>query len=211
MDAIGKLLGLGKVGQLAFHPDGVGKGPVGDGAVDGAFAAASEAVVALAGAERVPVEEDVAAAEQVAGEGASLGVGEAGGAAAVVGLEALLVGARQVGGVVDGGGDGIVEAHEARGSQPVALDALQVGARLAGLLGLRHELVERGEGAVGGAEDEGVVARVDVGGDEGGGLGVGAGDGDEVGAWRRGLSTAMSPPEHERGEKREGERVRVRG
>jgi hypothetical protein len=40
------------------------------------------------------------------------------------------------------------------------------------------------EGGVGGAEDVGVVARVDCAGDEGGGFGVGAGDGEEVGSWR---------------------------
>lgn len=183
VDAVGKLGRLLVVGQLALHPDGVAVGPVGDGPADGAVAAAAEAIVALAGARRVPVEADVAAAEELPGDGAGLGVALAGGAPAVGGLEGGLVGG--VGGVVDGGGDGVVEAHEAGVGEPVLLDALEVGAGLAGALGGGHEVVEGGavgEAAVGAAKDEGVVARVDGGGDEGGGLCVGAGDGDEVGA-----------------------------
>ncbi len=178
--ALGKVLGLLEVGQLALHPDGVGVGGVGDGAVDGAITASLEAVVALAGARGLPVEEDVAA-EDAAGDGAGLGVGEdlaLHGGAVLVG-EALGVGARG-----DGLEDGVVEALEPGLGHPLVLDGLQRVARLAGLLGGHHQVVERRQAGVGAAHDEGVVAGVDGGGDERGGLGVGAGDGDEVGACR---------------------------
>lgn len=180
VDAVGKLLGLGKVGQLALHPHGVAVRAVGDGAVDGAVAAALEAVVALAGAGGVPVKVDVLAAEDAAGDGAGLGVALALGLGGVLCLGGGLVADGRGG--VDGGGDGVVEAGEAGGGEPLVLDALQGVARLAGGLGGDHEVVEGLQLGVGGAEDEGVVAGVDGGGDEGGGLGVGAGDGDEVGA-----------------------------
>lgn len=181
MHAVGKLLGLLVVGQLAFHPDGVAVGRVRHGAVDGAVAAALQAVVALARARGVPVEVDVGA-EHGAGGGAGLGVGKAaagdGGAVAVGQGAGVRVGA---GG--DGGQHGVVEAHQAGLREPGVLDGLQRVARLAGALGRRHQVVERLQVRVGAAQDEGVVARVDGGGDEGGGLGVGAGDGEEVGSW----------------------------
>jgi hypothetical protein len=58
---------------------------------------------------------------------------------------------------------------------------LQLGAVLAGRFSVQHQVVERLQGRVGGAEDVVVVARVDCAGDEGCGFGVGAGDGEEVG------------------------------
>ena len=123
MDAVGKLLGLGKVGQLALHPHGVAVRAVGDGAVDGAVAAALEAVVALAGAGGVPVKVDVLAAEDAAGDGAGLGVALALGLGGVLCLGGGLVADGRGG--VDGGGDGVVEAGEAGGGEPLVLDALQ--------------------------------------------------------------------------------------
>ncbi|KAJ6443327.1 protein kinase SNF1 [Purpureocillium lavendulum] len=170
----------GEAADLALHPDGVAVRAVGDGAVDGAVAAALEAVVALTRAGRVPVEEDVLAAEDAAGDGAGLGVALALGLGGVLGLGAGLVGDGRGG--VDGGGDGVVEAREAGGGEPLVLDALQRVARLARRLGRHHQVVQRLELGVGRAEDEGVVARVDGRRDERGGLGVGTGDGDEVAA-----------------------------
>ena len=67
------------------------------------------------------------------------------------------------------------------GFEPVVLDRLEGGPGFPLEFRGEHEVDEREEGGVGGAEDEGVVARVDVGGDQRGGLGVGARD-DEVGA-----------------------------
>jgi hypothetical protein len=178
--ALGKLLGLLIVGQLALHPDRVAVGRIGDGAVDGAVAAALEAVVALAGARRVPVKVDVLA-QDAARDGARLLVGQllAGDGLAVLLGEALGVGQRRRG---DGVDHGIVEALEPGLLDPLVLDGLQRVARLAGLLGLDHQLAERLQAGVGAAHDEGLVAGVDGGGDERGGLGIGTRDGEEVGA-----------------------------
>ena len=55
-------------------------------------------------------------------------------------------------------------------------------ADFAGGFGGSHELVEGLEGWVCATEDEGVVAGVDGGGDEGGGFGVCAGDAEKVDA-----------------------------
>ena len=184
VNALGKLLSLLVVGQLALHPDGIGVRAIGDGAVDGAVAAALEAVVPFPRAGGVPVEEDVGP-EDAAGDGAGIGVALALGLSDVLLLEGGLV-AGELGGV-NGGEDGIVEALEVGGGEPLVLNLLQLVAGLAGLLGGDHEVVEGLEVRVGAAEDEGVVAGVDGGGDEGGGLGVGAGDGDEVGAHNVGL------------------------
>ena len=177
--AVGKVLGLLEVGQLALHPDGVAERGVGDGAVDGAVAAALEAVVALAGARGVPVEVDVAA-EHAAGHGTRFRVGER---LAPDGGAVLVRERRGVGRGRDGVQHGVVEALQPGLGEPLVLDGLEGVAGLAGLLGGHHQVVEGRQVGVGAAHDEGVVAGVDGGGDEGGGLGVGAGDGDEVGAW----------------------------
>lgn len=160
---LGKLLGLLKVGKLALHPDGVAVRGVGDGAVDGAVAAALEAVVALAGAGGVPVEEEVGDAE-LAGHGAGVEVALALGALEVLLLDGGLVAGQSGGRGVDGGEDGVVEALEVGGGEPLVLNLLELRAELALALGGNHEVVEGLEVGVGGAEDEGVVAGVDVGG-----------------------------------------------
>ena len=181
MHTRGEFLSLLEIGQLALHPDGVAVGRVGDGAVDGAVAAALEAVVALAGAGRLPVEVDVTA-QDAAGDGARLCVGQL---LAVDGLAVLLGQALGVGGGALGDGlvDGVVEALEPGLRDPLVLDGLEGLARLAGLFSGDHEVVKGLQVGVGAALDEGVVAGVDGRGDERGGLGVGAGNGDEVGAW----------------------------
>ena len=184
---LGELLGLGVVGKLGLHPDGVAVGGVGDGAVDGAVAATLEAVVTLAGAGRVPVEEDLLAKE-LAGDGAGLAVGEllALDGGLVLGGELLAVGEVALGDDVK---DGLVEAPEVGLGEPVVLNGLELGTVLAGGLGLHHELSEGLEVGVGASEDESVVAGIDGGGDEGGGLGIGTGNAEEVGAHDIGLST----------------------
>ena len=84
---------------------------------------------------------------------------------------------------VDGVDDGSAEELEVGLGGPVVLDGLEFGPVLAGLFGGEHELRERLEGGVCAAEDVGVVTGVDGGADEGGGFGVGSGNGEEVGAW----------------------------
>ena len=48
---------------------------------------------------------------------------------------------------------------------------------------MEHQVVEWLESRVSGSKNVGVVTRVDGAGNEGGGFGVGAGDGEEVGTW----------------------------
>lgn len=145
MNAVSEFLSLREVGEFALHPDGVAVGAVGDGAVDGAVAAALEAVVALAGTGGVPVEEDVGA-EETAGDGAGFVVGFTLGLGGVFGLERGLVG---VGGGSDGGEDGVVEALEVGGGEPFVFNLLEGVAGLAGLFGGGHEVVEGLEVGVG--------------------------------------------------------------
>ena len=177
--ALGKLLGLRKVGQLALHPDHVAEGRVGDGAVDGALAAALVAVVALAGTGRVPVEVDVDAG-QALGDGAGFLVALALALREELLDETLLV---DVHTGVDGIDDGLVEEAKVGLSEPLVLNGLELCAVLASLLGGDHEIVEGLEGGVGGSEDECVVTGVNGGGDEGGGLGVGTSHSKEVGSY----------------------------
>lgn len=185
--ALGELLGLSVVGQLGLHPDGVAVGRVGDGAVDGAVAATLEAVVTLAGTGRVPVEEDLLA-EKLAGDGAGLAVGDllALDGGLVLGGEVLAVGEVALGDDVK---DGLVETLEVGLGEPVVLDSLELGTGLAGGLGLHHELSEGLKVGVGASDDESVVAGIDGGGDESGGLGIGTGNAEEVGAHDISLGT----------------------
>ena len=178
VDTIGELLGLLVVRELALHPDEIGEGSEGDGAVDGALGAALVAVVALAGTGGVPVPVDVGAGDTL-GDGADLGVGLALGLLEELGDDGGLVGVRAL---VDGVDDGLAEELEAGLGGPLVLDGLQVGTVLTGLLGGNHQVVQGLQVGVGRADDEGVVAVVDGGGDEGGGFGVGTGDGEKVGA-----------------------------
>jgi hypothetical protein len=180
VNALCELLGLLEVGELGLHPDGVAVGGVGDSAVDGAVAAALEAVVTLTGAGGVPVKVNINA-EDATGDGARLAVGEllALDASTVLGGKTLGVG---VGASVDGVDHGFVEALEVSLGHPAVLNSLELGTVLASTLSGQHQVVEGLEVGVGGAEDEGVVTGVDGGGDEGGRLSVGTGNGQKVGA-----------------------------
>ena len=179
MDTVGKLLGLLEVGQLALHPDGIAVRCVGNGSVDRAVAAALEAVVPLARARRIPVEEDVPA-EDIACDGAGLGIGLALCLGEVRLLLLVLGGGRRS---VDGGEDGVIEALEVGAGEPVVLDALQLLARLTLLLSSNHEVVQGLEVRVGGADNEGMVAGVNCRGDEGCGFGVSTSDGKKIGSF----------------------------
>lgn len=178
MDTVGELLGLGEVGELALHPDGITVRAVGDGTVDGAVAATLEAEVTLTGTGSVPVEEDLDT--KALGDGAGLVVALALGLSSVVGSSLGLIGD---GRLLDGSDDSIVEALEVGLGQPVVLNGLELGTELALLLSSDHEVVEGLDVRVGAAHDEGVVAGVDGGGDEGSSLGIGSGDGNEVRAY----------------------------
>lgn len=179
--AASEVLGLLVVWQLRLHPDGVGVWRIGDGTVDAALDATLQTVVALARAWVVPVPEDLGA-EDAAGDGARLWVALALHVGSELGDDGLGAWA-EVGGL-DGCDGGLGEGLEAGGGGPLVLNGLQLGAGLAGVETSDQELVERLELWVGRAEDEGMVAGIDGGGDEGRGLGVSAGNGQEVGACR---------------------------
>jgi len=95
---------------------------------------------------------------------------------------------------LDGLDDGLVEAHQPGLLEPLVLDGLQLVAELARLLGGDHEVVERLQPRVRGAQDEGVVARVDGRRDERRRLGVGARHRDQVAAHDVGLRTDRHEP-----------------
>lgn len=185
MHTLGKLLGLLVVRQLALHPDSVGVRGICDGTVDGAVAAALEAVVSLARPRSLPVKEDVLA-QQTLGDGARLAVGKL---LAVDGVAVFLLKALgiRVGAGVDGVSDSVVEATEAGLLEVAVLNGLELGADLAGALGGQHEVVQGLEVGVRAAHDEGVVARVDGGRNEGCCLGVCACNGQEIDAHDIGL------------------------
>lgn len=176
MHAIGKLLGLVEVGQLALHPDQIGVGCIGDGAVDGGLATSLQAVVALTRPGRVPVKVDVNAS-QAFGNGASLHI------ALALGLLVELFdhgGFVDVHAGVDGVCHGLVEKLQACLLGPGVFNGLQLSAGLSEGFGVEHQVVEGLEGGIGGAEDVVMVARVDGAGDEGCGFGISTGDGKEV-------------------------------
>lgn len=180
MHTVRKLLCLRVDGRLGLHPDKVGVVGKRDRPVDGALGTALVSVEALPSSWGVPrpvrcLLETEALGEREGGRvGAVRGEGLADLGEELLGLgfgETLLGHRRSE----DVGVEGKVGALG-----PFVLDLLKLGARLALHLGLDHDLDERGERGVGGAEDEGLIARVDVGGDEGSCFRVGTGD-DEVG------------------------------
>lgn len=128
----------------------------------------------LTGAGGGPVPEGGGLEAVLLGEGKSVGVREGGGGSLLGELVAVATL------LLDSGGENSGVELEVGGLDPVGLDLLELGTVLAGGLGLHHEVNEGAEVRVGGAEDERVVAGVNVGGDEGSGLRVGTGD-DEVG------------------------------
>lgn len=178
VNAISEILGLLEVGQLRLHPDGIGVRSIGDGTVDGAVAAALQSVVSLTGSGSIPIEVDVLAQDGL-GNLAGLGVTLALDLGGVLLLGGVLV---ADGGGIDGSDDGLVEALELGGNQPLILNLLELSTVLASGLGSDHKIVEGLEVGVGGANDEGMVAGVDGGGDEGGSLGIGTGNCQEIGA-----------------------------
>lgn len=175
---VGEFLGLGIVGQLALHPDGIGVGGESDGAVDGALAAALVAVVALARAGSVPVEVDVLADDGL-GNGAGLGVALALGFGVELLNQTSLV--SEAAGV-DGISDSFAEELDAGFVHPFFFDGAEFIAGEARVFGFDHQVVEGLERGVCGALDEGMVTGIDGGGDEGGGFGVSTSNGEEIGS-----------------------------
>lgn len=183
--SVGELLGLGVVGKLGLHPDEVGVGCEGNGAVDGSLAAALVPVVTLTGTGSLPVKVDVDAGQTLS-NGTSLLVALALALLEEL-LDELLFVDMDTG--IDGVDDGLVEELQVGLLGPGVLNSLELGAILSGLLSGVHEFREGLEVGVGGTHDVVMVAGVDGGGDEGGSFGVSTGDGEEVGAHDISLGT----------------------
>ena len=169
-----------EVWVVGLHPDQVGVWSEGTGSHHGALGATAVAVQALSDSWQVPVEEDVLA-EQFLGELLGLAVGGLGQwADLVVELldDLLLVGD---GGLVDLVGEGLVEQLQAGLLDPGGLQLLQLVTGDAGHDGPVHVLGEGLDIWVRGADDEVVVAGVDGGADQRGGLGVGSCDDHQLG------------------------------
>lgn len=180
MYALCELLGLLVVRQLTLHPDGITVRRVRNSPVDGAITAALQSVVALTCPRCVPIKENLDA-RQAASKGLGLGDRLALGLRQELCRQGLLV---NVGALLNGLHDGFVEFLQVGLREPLVLDRLELVACLTSGFSSNHELIERLEVGVCGAENEGVVARVDVGADQRCGLCVSAGDGEEVGSLR---------------------------
>ena len=94
----------------------------------------------------------------------------------------------------DGVDDGFGEEFEMCLLGPGIFDSLQLVTGFSCRFGGAHEFAEGLEGGVCCADDEGVVAGVDGGGDESGGFGVRTSDGEEVAAHDIGLGTDGNKP-----------------
>jgi hypothetical protein len=182
VDSLGELNSLGVVGLLGLHPDQVGVRSEGNTTHDGALGSSLVTVVSLTGTGRVPVEENVLS-EDVLGDDASLGVALSLGLSEVGGDLGLLSGGLQ------GGGNGVVEQHDVGLAHVLVLNLLEGVSGLSGGLSGGKERSKGVQVWVGGSEDEGVVAGVDGGGDEGSSLRVGTGNGKEVNSHNVGLGT----------------------
>jgi hypothetical protein len=185
MYTIGKLLGLCVIWQFALHPDGIGIWCESNGSVDGTLASALVPVITFSGPWSLPVKENILTS-QLFGNGPRVLVALALGSSLVLAEQAGLVGE---GSSVDDIGNGLVEETEIGILDPVVLDGLEGITELASLLGSNHKVIESLDIAVGASEDESVVTRIDGGGDEGGGLGVGTSNGKEISAHDISLST----------------------
>mmetsp|Transcript_82936 Transcript_82936/g.222482 ORF Transcript_82936/g.222482 Transcript_82936/m.222482 type:complete len:618 (-) Transcript_82936:32-1885(-) len=175
LDALGESLGIleDRLGGLGPHDVGV-RSEVAH-AVAAHIDTRAEHEVALAGAGKLPAPEGLGAAKKLAGEGAGVLVGDAG----ELGVLGVPLGDFLLGSVVllEGLKNGGVEGHHGV--------VLLPGGHVGGGLGVA---VRAGLG-VGGTHDEHVVARVLVGLDELGGLSVGTGDDDGLGAHDVALET----------------------
>lgn len=179
LDTIGELLGLSVVGQLGLHPDEISVGSVSNTSVDGTLGSSLVSVVALSDSGSLPVEVEVLS-EESRSKGSGLkggGVGKRGHLLVELGEELGLVGVRAG---VDGIGKSLVEELDTGLSVPVVLNGLQSGALLALELGGNHDVDQVAGLLVGGAGNEVMVSVIDGGGDEGGGLGIGSGNGQQV-------------------------------
>lgn len=137
VNTISELLRLSKVGQLALHPDSIGVRGISDCPVDSTITTTLQTVVTFSCPRCLPVEEDILAQHSPRNL-SRLFVALALGLLLVSPLRGSLVTATVC---VDGGQDGVVEALEVGGGEPLILDALEFWAGLVGGGGGHHEVV----------------------------------------------------------------------
>lgn len=179
MHAVGKLLRLSIVGQLALHPDEIRKRSICNGAVHRTLGTSLVPVEALPGARGVPVPVDVDSSD-VLGDSPGFAVALALGLRQELINEGLLV---TRGALVDGVDDSFAEQLQASLGSPLVFNGLQLVSVLTSLLRSHHEVVEGLEVGVRRSHDEGVVTVINCGGNESGSFGVGSSNGKQVGAW----------------------------
>ena len=168
VDTSSELLGLSQDRFLGLHPEEIGVRSEGVGTVDGALGTTLVPVVTLTGTRGIPVPVGHSLETKLfLRDGDGLGVGEAGngGGELVCGC---LAGAL----LEESLSKCLGEKLEVGSSDPLVLNGLELVAVLACSLSLDHDVVEWSEAGVGAAKDEGVVAVVDVGSEEGGSLRV---------------------------------------
>ena len=183
MHTFSEPLRLRKIRQFALHPDQIAVRCVCDCPIHCTLTAALVSVVSFSRPRRVPIEKDVHARDALR-DGARLCVALALALGQKLLDQALLV---DMHARVDRVDDRLVEELQAGLRRPLVLDALEVVARFPARLGGEHQVVQRLQRGVRAAQDEGVVARVDGRGDQGGGFGVGAGHGQQIRAHDVGL------------------------
>ena len=166
MHAVGKFLRLLKVWQFTLHPDHIRIRSVRNSAIDSAVASSLIAVETFPGSGGVPVPVDVHSCESF-GNGPGLGITLSFDRGEIFFDEALLI---HVNTCVDHFDNCVVEEFEARLSEPLIFDCLELVTIFAGLFCGNHEVVERLEGRVRDAENEGMISLVNGGGNEGSGF-----------------------------------------
>lgn len=202
-DALCELPRLGHIGRGCFHPEQVGMRREGTRSGDAGRRTALETVVALAGAWKIPVPENVAGAE-LGGQFTRLGVRQERGVRGVAGKARLALPFLQPSAALPIAQPrhrpqfvrhNVGKRPQVGGAEPGVLHCLQLRTSLALCYCLCHHVhqVLVLDGGVGGAQDENVVPRVDIGLQQRGGHRVAARDDQGLDAH----DVALQPGGHE--------------
>lgn len=178
--ALCEFLSLFVVRQLTLHPNSIAVRRICDSPVDGAVTTTLQTVVTLASPRCVPVKKDFNTG-QAPSQGPGLGDGLALGLRQELCRQRLLIDVRAL---LDSLHYSFVEFLQTGLREPLILDRLQLVASFTSGFCSNHELVEGLEVGVCGAENEGMIARVDVGAEQRCGFCVSASDGEKVGPFK---------------------------
>ena len=185
MNTLSKLFRLRVIRQLTLHPNRITVRRIGNRPVNRTLTTTLQPIVPLPRSRAVPVPGDIDTSDPL-GNSTRLGI--------ALPLHLLQEASRELFLVDvhpgrDGINDGGVEELQTSLSCPRVLDGLEFGTVLACCFGGDHEVVQRLERRIRGAEDVGVVAGIDGSGDESGSFGICSCDGEEIGAHDICLST----------------------